>query len=86
MFDTKFVIVVRDDLETWQKLNVTAFLSSGIAGNIPEMMGAPYQDAVGNSFRSLSIQPCIVLAADGNTLGNIHRRALFPRRGGGGLH
>ncbi len=36
-FDTKFAIVVRDDLETWQKLNVTAFLTSGIIGNTPEM-------------------------------------------------
>ncbi len=76
MFDTKFVIVVRDDLETWQKLNVTAFLASGIAGNTPEMMGVPYKDAAGNSFRSLSVQPCIVLSAAGNTMGNIHRRAL----------
>ncbi|MEM1198434.1 MAG: DUF2000 family protein, partial [Pseudomonadota bacterium] len=65
MFDTKFVIVVRNDLETWQKLNVTAFLSSGIAGNTPEMMGTPYKDAAGNLFHSLSIQPCIVLSADG---------------------
>ena len=75
-FDTKFAIVVRDDLETWQKLNVTAFLSSGIIGNTPEMMGEPYVDAAGNQFHSLSIQPCIVLAADANTIGNIHRRAL----------
>ena len=76
MFDTKFVIVVRSDLETWQKLNVTAFLTSGIVGNTPDIMGAPYEDAAGNRFHSLSIQPCIVLSADGNTLGNIHRRAL----------
>jgi hypothetical protein len=26
-FDTKLAIVVRNDLETWQKLNVTAFLA-----------------------------------------------------------
>ena len=75
-FDSKFAIVVRDDLETWQKLNVTAFLTSGIIGNTPEMMGEPYEDAAGNRFHSLSIQPCIVLAADANTIGNIHRRAL----------
>ena len=31
-FDTKIVVLLRDDLETWQRLNVTAFLSSGIAG------------------------------------------------------
>lgn len=31
-FDTKIKLVLRDDLEMWQKLNVTAFLMSGIAG------------------------------------------------------
>ena len=31
-FDTKIAIVVRDDLATWQKLNVTAFLTSGVTG------------------------------------------------------
>jgi hypothetical protein len=30
MFDTKIAIVVREDLATWQKLNVTTFLTSGI--------------------------------------------------------
>lgn len=73
MFDTKFAIVVRDDLETWQKLNVTAFLTSGVVGNTPDIMGVPYEDAAGNRFHSLSIQPCIVLSAEGNALGNIHR-------------
>ena len=29
-FDTKIAIVLRDDLETWQELNVTAFLASGV--------------------------------------------------------
>ena len=28
--DTKIAVVVRDDLETWQKLNVTAFVVSGL--------------------------------------------------------
>jgi hypothetical protein len=30
-FDTKVALIVRDDLEVWQRLNVTAFLMSGIA-------------------------------------------------------
>ena len=34
MFDTKIAIIIRDDLATWQKLNVTAFLMSGITGAI----------------------------------------------------
>jgi len=31
-FDTKIVVIVRDDLAIWQKLNITAFTVSGIAG------------------------------------------------------
>jgi len=30
MFSTKITIIVRDDLAIWQKLNVTAFLTTGI--------------------------------------------------------
>ena len=76
MFDTKIAIVVREDLATWQKLNVTAFLMSGIVGAAPEIVGEPYRDAAGNVYSSLSIQPVIVLAADRATLSTIHRRAL----------
>ena len=76
MFDTKIAIVVRGDLPTWQKLNVTAFLMSGIVGATPGIIGEPYQDAAGNRYHSLSVQPVIVLAADQPTLGTIHRRAL----------
>ena len=32
---TKLAVVVRDDLATWQKLNVTAFLVSGIGTRHP---------------------------------------------------
>jgi hypothetical protein len=37
MFETKIAIIVRDDLAVWQKLNVTAFLTSGIAGAHPDL-------------------------------------------------
>ena len=76
MFDTKFAIVLRDDLAVWQKLNVTAFLTSGVVAQFPDIIGEPYRDRVGNVFNRLSIQPVIVLSADGPTLNAIHRRAL----------
>ncbi|TIW65764.1 MAG: DUF2000 family protein, partial [Mesorhizobium sp.] len=76
MFDTKFAIVLRDDLAVWQKLNVTAFLTSGIVAQFPEIIGEPYRDRAGNIYNPLSIQPVIVLSADGPTLNAIHRRAL----------
>ncbi|PBC05229.1 DUF2000 family protein [Mesorhizobium sp. WSM3860] len=76
MFDTKFAIVLKGDLAVWQKLNVTAFLTSGIVAQSPQIIGEPYRDRAGNLFNPLSIQPVIVLSADGPTLAAIHRRAL----------
>lgn len=76
MFDTKIAIVVRDDLATWQALNVTAFLSTGIVAQSPEIIGEPYRDAAGNLYNPLSAQPIIVLSADGATLSTILRRTL----------
>ena len=69
-------MVLREDLEVWQKLNVTAFLSSGIIGRKPELIGEEYRDADGNVYNALSIQPVIVLASDAATLSKIHARAL----------
>ncbi len=76
MFETKFVVVVREDLAAWQKLNVTAFLSTGIAAAKPEIIGENYRDADGNVYHPMSIQPIIVLSADEDTIGKIHQRAL----------
>ena len=39
-FDTKIAIMIRLDLEIWQKLNVAAFLASGIARPSADMAGA----------------------------------------------
>lgn len=76
MFDSKISIVLRDDLENWQKMNVVAFLTSGIVGQNPEILGAEYEDAAGNRFNPLAVQPMIVLSGDGATLSKIHQRAL----------
>ena len=76
MFDTKIAIILRDDMAVWQKLNVTAFLMSGIAAQAPEIIGAAYRDRQGNVFNPLSIQPIVVMAADAQTLATVHRRAL----------
>ncbi|SJM28594.1 DUF2000 family protein [Mesorhizobium delmotii] len=76
MFDTKFAIVLQDDLPIWQKLNVTAFLTSGIVAQYSEIIGEPYRDRAGNIYNPLSIQPVIVLSADRPTLSAIHRRAV----------
>ncbi|NLR96493.1 DUF2000 family protein [Rhizobium sp. P38BS-XIX] len=76
MFDTKIAIVLRSDLQSWQKLNVTAFLTSGLAGQYPEIIGEPYRDRAGNVYNALSVQPIIVLSADEESMATIHRRSL----------
>jgi len=75
-FDTKIAVLVRDDLETWQRLNVTAFLVSGIAGAHPQLMGEPYEDADGTTYLPLLGQPVVVLEADGATIKAAHARGL----------
>lgn len=76
MFDTKFVIVLREDLAAWQALNVTAFLTSGVVGQSPEIIGDAYRDRAGNLYNALSVQPVVVLSADAGTMAKIHRRSL----------
>ena len=72
MFDSKIAVVVRDDLAVWQKLNVVVFLTSGI-------VAAPYEDAAGNRYLPLIVQPAIVLGPDADTLKAIYLRALERR-------
>ncbi|MCT8267637.1 MULTISPECIES: DUF2000 family protein [Afifella] len=73
MFDTKVAILVLDDLATWQKLNVTAFLATGVAAMAPEAMGEPYEDAAGRRFASLLGQPMLIFAAGESELKRAHR-------------
>jgi hypothetical protein len=77
-FDTKITILLRDDLLTWQRLNVTAFLASGIATD-PELIGEPYADADGTAYLAMFRQPVTVLVGDKAVLKAAHERAL--RRG-----
>ena len=76
IFDTKIAILLRDDLAVWQKLNVTAFLMSGIVGGNPELIGEAYEDADGNRYNPLVIQPVIVLASDAAGPRKIYTRAM----------
>ncbi len=79
-FDTKVAVVVRDDLEMWQRLNVTAFLMSGVAARAgEEAIGEPYRDADGREYLPLLIQPILVLTATGAKLHTVRERA--ERRG-----
>ncbi len=63
-FDTKIAVVIRTDLEAWQKLNVASFLTSGISAAFPECIGEPYEDRSGTKYLSLIGQPILIYGAD----------------------
>jgi hypothetical protein len=75
-FDTKIAVLVREELESWQRLNVTAFLVSGIVAACPQLIGEPYEDADGTAYLPLLGQPVVVLEADAATVKAAHARAL----------
>ena len=75
-FDTKIAVLLRDDLEQWQRLNVTAFLVSGVAGARPELLGEPYEDADDTLYLPMFGQPVLVFAGDAQVLTDAHARAV----------
>ena len=77
-FDTRIAVVLRDDLAGWQRLNVVAFLASGIAGAVPELLGEPYADADGTGYLPMFGQPVVVLEADRAAITTAHGRAVDP--------
>ena len=76
-FDNKIAVVVRDDLPTWQKLNMTAFLASGIAAGRPATIGEPYRDGAGRDYASMFGQPVLVLTGSGDVVRAAGDAALF---------
>lgn len=75
-FPTKIAVLLRDDLATWQRLNVTAFVVSGVAGTAPHLLGEDYADADGNRYLPMFGQPVMVFEGDAATLAAAHHRAL----------
>lgn len=75
-FDTKIAVLLRDDLQTWRRLNVCAFLVSGIAAADPGVMGEPYEDADGTRYLSMFRQPVLVFEGSKEVLTAAHSRAL----------
>ncbi|MFF3342032.1 DUF2000 family protein [Streptomyces flavidovirens] len=75
-FDTKIAVLLRDDLEPWQRLNVTAFLVSGLGTASPEVIGEPYADADDTEYLPMFRQPVLVFQGTKETLTAAHTRAL----------
>src|ERR1700730_12400391 len=75
-FDTKVALVIRQDLETWQKMNVAAFLASGVAAAYPNCIGEHYEDGSGTKYHALIGQPILIYGADRATLSRALERGL----------
>jgi hypothetical protein len=75
-FDTKIAVVVRTDLEVWQKLNVASFLAGGIAATYPDCIGDAYEDGSGTKYLALIGQPILIYGADRTALSRALERAL----------
>ncbi|OIV38275.1 hypothetical protein BIV57_06290 [Mangrovactinospora gilvigrisea] len=75
-FETKMAVAVRADLETWQKLNVVAFLGTGLGQATDEVIGKPYLDADGTEYLALSREPVMCLAGDAAVLARTRARAV----------
>ena len=78
-FNTKIAVVLREDLAVWQKLNMTAFLVSGVAGTDADTVGELYEDASGHRYLPMFRQPVLVFAGSAEQL----RRAYDRLRDGG---
>src|ERR1700760_1315248 len=75
-FDTKVAVVVRDDLQPWQRLNVTAFLMSGITAQAgQDAIGDEYRDADDHTYLPLLVQPVLVFEAGAAKLRTLLERA-----------
>ncbi|MFJ9589282.1 DUF2000 family protein [Streptomyces acidicola] len=75
-FDTKIAVLLREDLEPWQRLNVTAFLVSGLGSELPEVVGEGYEDADGVPYLPMFRQPVLIFEGTKETLRTAHTRAL----------
>ncbi|WP_246228855.1 DUF2000 domain-containing protein [Mycolicibacterium psychrotolerans] len=82
LHSTKIAVVLLDTLPTWQKLNVTAFLASGIAASAGDSIGSPYADADGTPYAAMFGQPVLVFEAGAarltRTFDRAHRRGVVP--------
>ena len=70
----KIAIVLREDLEPWQRLNVAAFTISGVASQ-DGAVGETYRDASGNTYLPMFKDPVLVFGASAEHMARTVERA-----------
>lgn len=71
----RIVIILKDDLPTWKKINVTSFLISGIAAQ-EGATGKPYTDATGNHYHAMITDPVMAYSASDDELRSTFNKAM----------
>lgn len=72
----KIAVAVRDDLAVWQKLNVTAFVISGVGTGEPDLIGEAYVDGSGGAYLPMLGIPVLVFGGDGAGIRRAFDRAM----------
>ncbi|NJM07353.1 DUF2000 domain-containing protein [Candidatus Gracilibacteria bacterium] len=75
-FDTKIAVVLRTDVAVWQRLNMVAFLVSGIAARTEDIIGADYEDGSGRRYLPMFRQPVLVFGSDNAGIRSAYERAV----------
>lgn len=70
----KIAVVLRSDLEPWQRLNVAAFTISGVASQ-KGAVGEDYRDASGNRYLPMFQDPVLVFGATADEMSRTVERA-----------
>jgi hypothetical protein len=64
MYENKIVLVIKNDLPTWQKLNVASFLASSIAIKFPETHGHEFVNDSNSTYLPFIKHPILIYKAD----------------------
>jgi hypothetical protein len=64
MYENKVAIIIRGDLQHWQKLNVAAFLGGSIAIKFPETHGRELVTASGSEYLPFIKHPILIYNAE----------------------
>ena len=67
MYNNKIALIIKNDLQSWQKLNVASFLASSVAIKFPETHGKPFINASGSEYLPFIKHPILIYKAESET-------------------
>ncbi len=63
-YENKIAIVIKNDLENWQKLNVASFLASSVAIKFPDTHGKSFINASNAEYLPFIKHPILIFKAE----------------------